>query len=332
MDVVVIVAARNVEATIAHALSSALSQRQTAELIVVDDASTDRTSEVARGAEDGTGRLKVLTLDKQVGPSRARNIAIDASRANLIAVLDGDDVFLPGRFDWLLQDDGWDLVADNIVMYRSMETPLDTAVKASRGGASSSRPVLTLKRFVEGNISGFLPRRELGFLKPVMRRDFLDRAGLRYNEAIRFAEDYDLYCRALVAGARFTFDPRAGYGALVHSSSLSSTHSSSDLGGVIGIDERLLASESLDPGSRDVLYRHLRQVTFKYHYRMLLDRRQKYGLASAVREILATPTLIPATLMQFATDKLRPLSPGLFLNSGDTPNLLVSPDFPIISR
>lgn len=328
-DVAVIIAARNAEATIMLAVASALAQRQTAELIIVDDASTDRTAEAARGAEDGTGRLKVLSLDMQAGPSRARNMAIAASRANFIAVLDGDDAFLPGRFDWLLDDDGWDFVADNIVMYRSMETSIDAVVKAACDGASSLRPVLTLKRFVEGNISGSLPRRELGFLKPVMRRDFLERAGLRYDESIRFAEDYDLYCRALVAGARFKFDQRVGYGALVHPNSLSATHSSRDLGAVIGIDEQLLALSGLDPEARQALNRHLLQVTSKYRYRMLLDRRRKDGLASAVLEVLATPTMIPATLMQFTTDKLRSLQSGLPQLSVEAPTLLVSADFPI---
>ncbi|MFG3656131.1 glycosyl transferase family A, partial [Klebsiella pneumoniae] len=49
---------------------------------------------------------------------------------------------------------------------------------------------LNIKGFIDGNISRRgASRGEIGFLKPVMRRAFLDAHGLRYDEKLRLGED-----------------------------------------------------------------------------------------------------------------------------------------------
>ena len=55
--VCVIIAAKNAEETIGRAVRSALSEPETAEVIVIDDGSDDRTMAEAASADDGTGRL-----------------------------------------------------------------------------------------------------------------------------------------------------------------------------------------------------------------------------------------------------------------------------------
>src|SRR5262245_1201511 len=95
--VAVIVAAHNAQGTIHQAVRSALEQEHVCEVIVVDDASRDGTAAEARLADDGSGRLAVIPLSENGGPSRARNIALVRSAAPYICVLDSDDYFLPGR-------------------------------------------------------------------------------------------------------------------------------------------------------------------------------------------------------------------------------------------
>ena len=109
LKVAVIIAAMNASATIARAIISALADRNVREVIVVDDASSDDTAAVARAADDGSNRLTVLVQPANAGPAAARNRAIDASSSPLIAILDADDFLLPGRFDALLDEEGWDL-------------------------------------------------------------------------------------------------------------------------------------------------------------------------------------------------------------------------------
>jgi succinoglycan biosynthesis protein ExoU len=89
---------------------------------------------------------------------------------------------------------------------------------------------LDLATFVDGNISKRGVRRgEIGFLKPVMRRGFLDKHALRYREDMRLGEDYDLYIRALANGARYKVIHSCGYGAVVRGDSLSGSHRTEDL-------------------------------------------------------------------------------------------------------
>lgn len=68
------------------------------ELIVVDDGSTDGTFEIL-SEYAGRGKLKLLTHPgrENKGQSAALNLALDAASGEFIAILDSDDLFLPGK-------------------------------------------------------------------------------------------------------------------------------------------------------------------------------------------------------------------------------------------
>ena len=66
------------------------------ELIVVDDCSTDSTREVLRTWPDP--RFRMIALEQNGGPVRARNRAFAEARGRFIAALDQDDLCLPDRF------------------------------------------------------------------------------------------------------------------------------------------------------------------------------------------------------------------------------------------
>jgi glycosyltransferase involved in cell wall biosynthesis len=90
----VIIPCRNGERIVAEAVRSALSQTEPPlEVLVVDDASTDRTAEVARAAG-----ARVLRAQERRNAGGARNIGIEASCGDVLAFLDAD-VAAPS--DWL---------------------------------------------------------------------------------------------------------------------------------------------------------------------------------------------------------------------------------------
>ena len=94
----VIMAAYNCEAYVGEAVASVLAQTyQNWELIVVDDASTDRTAEIVQEFAEKDARIRLLRNERNVGPYPLRNRAIAAARGEFVAILDSDDVARPER-------------------------------------------------------------------------------------------------------------------------------------------------------------------------------------------------------------------------------------------
>ncbi|KXF77054.1 glycosyl transferase family A [Paramesorhizobium deserti] len=302
-SVCVIIAAKNAADTIGAAIASALLEEQVTEVIVVDDGSTDGTNEAARAADDGSGRLRIIRFDVNRGPAHARNQAIASSSAALISILDADDFFIPGRFSHLLANGDWDLAADNIVFVDQQRL---AGFNVSAVERFSPEPrFLDLPTFVERNISRRGRQRgELGFLKPVMRRAFLDRHGLRYNEKLRLGEDYDLYTRALAAGARFQIINNCGYGAVVRADSLSGRHRTDDLKQLADADKAILAGGALSGEGREAVRRHERHIRGKYHHRQFLDTKAQQGIAGAMAYCLRNPPALAPVVSGVFTDKL----------------------------
>lgn len=244
---------------------------------------------------DGSGRLKVVRFDINKGPSAARNYAIECSSAPLISVLDADDFFIGGRFSQLLSVPDWDIIADNIVFIREQSLPdFDSRSIPGFGWAPWT---LDLPTFAQGNISKrHRQRGELGFLKPLIRREFLTRNNLRYNENLRLGEDYDLYAWALALGARFVVISNCGYGAVVRSGSLSGRHSTSDLKNLADAAQLLLKSGILSHQAEKAVGAHAKHVRSKYDHRLFLDVKARKGLAAAAAVFARDPaTILPIT-------------------------------------
>ncbi len=298
--VCVIIAVHNAEGTIARAIRSALAEAEVTEVVVVDDASTDETADVAERTDDGSDRLRVLRLDRNVGPAAARNAGLEVSKAAYVAVLDSDDFLLPGRFTRLLAQSEWDLAADNIVFLQEERAnqPLQTGT-----GKSGFRSVGAVE-FVRGNLEGRVARGELGFLKPVMSRAFLDQHDLRYDPAMWLGEDYDLYVRMLLCGARFKLTHDVGYGAIVRPNSLSGKHRTADLEALLRASQRHLETRDLDQALRRAIRGHARQTEAKFLLRAFLDRKAQKGIGAALGFAAWPPRRFMPIAFGIARDKL----------------------------
>ena len=94
MTITVVIPAYNSEKYIARAIDSVLTQtHKPDEIIVVDDGSTDNTSEIARKYEPSVK----LIQQQNAGASVARNTGIEAATSEWIAFLDADDEWLPEK-------------------------------------------------------------------------------------------------------------------------------------------------------------------------------------------------------------------------------------------
>ena len=264
MTVDVIIACWNRADTILGAIRSALDQPEVHQVIVVDDGSTDGSAELAETLGGDDARLVVLRQAHNQGPSAARNRALDAATAEWVAVLDADDFLLPGRFGAVLTHaDDADFLADDLLQVPASHPSPDLATPLL-GVTADWWPYVDLARFVRGNIprSG-QKRREMGFLKPLMRRSFIEAHGLRYHSGLRLGEDFIFYARALAAGARFRLLPAAGYVAVMREDSLSGQHGLRDLEALLAQSEVFLADPGLARPDRRALLQHCLHVRKK---------------------------------------------------------------------
>jgi glycosyltransferase involved in cell wall biosynthesis len=91
----VIIPAFNAARFLTEAIASVRAQAVPTEIIVVDDGSQDETAAVARTCADP---VRCISITHR-GASAARNTGLEASSCDLVAFLDADDVWAPGKLE-----------------------------------------------------------------------------------------------------------------------------------------------------------------------------------------------------------------------------------------
>ncbi|PWI17226.1 bi-functional transferase/deacetylase [Streptomyces sp. Act143] len=100
----VIVPAYNEKECIANTLESLAQSTHPIEIIVVDDGSTDGTSEIARAAADRLGMVNVRVIRQEnAGKPAALNNGVRNAGHDIVIMMDGDTVFEPDAVHQLVQ-------------------------------------------------------------------------------------------------------------------------------------------------------------------------------------------------------------------------------------
>jgi glycosyltransferase involved in cell wall biosynthesis len=195
----VIVPAYNSERYLGEALDSAFAQRyDPLEVIVADDGSTDGTARVARSYPE----VRLLSL-AHGGVSAARNAAIAASRGGLLAFLDSDDLWVPGKLDaqvGLLERNphiGYCFTR----MWNFLEPGHGAPAWVLPEGIDCVSCVSTLSSVV-------------------VRREVVDRVG-DFDTALTWGGDTDWILRAQVAGIPYASVPEVYLRRRIHGTNLS---------------------------------------------------------------------------------------------------------------
>ncbi len=184
----VVIPAFEAERYIGEALESVRAQTYSpVETIVIDDGSADRTAEVAAGFDGVT-----VIVERNRGPSAARNRGFVASGGELIAFHDSDDVMTPDKLavqaGHMLDNPsvGCTLAEQELLVEEGAELPfwaegskVPTVMPARPARADDEPDVHTMTM--------------------VLRREAFERVG-GFDETMRTAEDIDWLLRAREAG------------------------------------------------------------------------------------------------------------------------------------
>jgi glycosyltransferase involved in cell wall biosynthesis len=155
-----------------------------AEVVVVDDGSSDRTATVA--AENGA---RVIGHARNLGAAAARNTGVDAATQPWIALLDSDDEWLPHHLATLWRHREGCVLAGGAAL-RQGEQGGDVRY----AGVSANEPVE-----LSSPAQIVFPENPLPASGVLVRRDAVLEAG-GFDPSLGYAEDFDLWMRVLERG------------------------------------------------------------------------------------------------------------------------------------
>jgi glycosyltransferase involved in cell wall biosynthesis len=182
----VVIPAYRAEATIDAALASVAAQTvPVANIVVVDDASGDATSTIARRWCDRLP-LEVVTLDRNCGPAGARRAAVERLDTEAVALLDADDVWLPDHVNTML------------AAYAGPESIVCAHELRWMPGVGLGCPPLRVVPPPARQLEVLL-RRNFVFVAAVFARERYALVG-GFRDGVTGAEDWDLWIRLVRAG------------------------------------------------------------------------------------------------------------------------------------
>lgn len=172
----VIMSLYNEEKNVSKSIESILNQTfKDYELIIIDDASTDRTYEIVKNYCDN--RIKLYKNKVNRGLTRNLNFGLSVSEGLYIARMDGDDISIPERFS-------------KQIYYLDTNTNVELIscglkFEGKRRGyyiPSADYEVIKVK-LLFGSV---LPHP--GFM---FRKELIHQYGITYNNNLKYAQDYD---------------------------------------------------------------------------------------------------------------------------------------------
>jgi glycosyltransferase involved in cell wall biosynthesis len=192
----VVTGAYNAADYLPRCIESVLSQTmRSLELHVVDEGSTDATSQIVARYAAGDSRIRGFRGPNR-GVSHARNVALRHARGQYLAFLDSDDEWDP-------------LFAERLtaILDRRPDIAVVTGNAFNLGGPADGKPVRPWPAEAsEITFLDMLEREDSVFIMSVFRREVYETIG-GLNEALFRSEDYEFWLRAAATGFRFVSCP-----------------------------------------------------------------------------------------------------------------------------
>ncbi len=162
------------------------------EIIIIDDCSSDGSAEVVQSIKDN--RIRYIKNESNIGLNKSLNLGISLAKGKYIARMDHDDISLPNRFniqvsflennpDYILIGSNHNIINENgsLVFSSPLISYDDNELKSSLFfGCPFIHPGIMIRKSVLQNLTPY------------------------YNETIKQAEDYVLYCSIMNYGKFYT--------------------------------------------------------------------------------------------------------------------------------
>lgn len=205
MKVSVIIPVFHAADYVQQAVASALAQPETGEVILVEDGSADDSLAVCRRLAEQHAAVHLFRHPGGAnrGAGASRNLGIEASTCPLVAFLDADDVFLPGRFATAMEVFAVNPDADGVYeitgIFFEDEQSRQRACEAGWGPMSQ----MGMRRRVDpANLFETLAAGGAGSFCTdgiVVRRDLFAKSGC-FNPTLRTGQDTHLWIRMAAVG------------------------------------------------------------------------------------------------------------------------------------
>lgn len=155
------------------------------EMLIVDDCSTDNTFKLIADWAERDSRIKIFQLDKNSGSGPARNLAIQKANGEIIAFLDGDDIWHQDKLNKHVR-----FMIDNDASFSHTSYGY-----MSSNGTVSSKELIVSDRAI--SYKDLLKRTEISCLTAMYNSK---KIGKYYMPSIRRKQDYALWLSILKDG------------------------------------------------------------------------------------------------------------------------------------
>ena len=256
----VILSAHNAEKYIGEAIESVLKQTYPYfELIVVDDGSTDKTSQIVKSFKDS--RINLIVHSQNKGISEARNTALKFVKGLWFTSLDADDIWLPERLEKLMEiaiESGDDyFVADDLLL--CFDTP--RGIKQWGSLLKIDYGIKPDGKILKLSMSDYL---KMGGpdIKPIIPLKQVKLFDLKYNPLFDGTEDFEFYCNLFRLGLKLKYMKKAFYlYRLTPGSITSKPHTSGEL-----VLKSLSVNENFSIEDRSIFKNRLEKSKKKNQY------------------------------------------------------------------
>jgi len=202
----VVMSVYNGEKYLKKAIESILNQTYiNLEFIIVNDGSTDSSLKIIKQYQQIDDRI-VLIDQENIGLTKSLNKAIKIAKGEYIARMDADDISLQNRFE----------IQIKIIQNLDLDFVFSQAISFTSGMSFISPNSNLIEKF---------KFKKLAFGNIFVHGTFICKSSILknnlYDENIKYAQDYELFCRLIDKGYAFFILPEVLYFLRIDSNSIS---------------------------------------------------------------------------------------------------------------